>query len=132
VSGAQGPDAVRDELALMFCKRMGTKVKRAKEELEEIHIQVNAALSRGHTSIETLHLGRGRLARLAGTRSNQHQHGEDTGYLRHIRNLAQHSVAVCDRAYATTADGIGTSARRMTVTPTANLACLIFAGSRIG
>ncbi|MDH2394071.1 Tn3 family transposase [Streptomyces sp. HNM0663] len=29
---------VRDELALMFCKRMGTKVKRAKEELEEIRL----------------------------------------------------------------------------------------------
>ncbi|MER6527305.1 transposase [Streptomyces sp. NPDC001508] len=29
---------VRDELALMFCKRMGTKLKRAKEELEKIRL----------------------------------------------------------------------------------------------
>ncbi|MFJ1545952.1 hypothetical protein [Streptomyces sp. NPDC088246] len=29
---------VRDELALMFCKRIATKIKKAKEELEEIRL----------------------------------------------------------------------------------------------
>jgi hypothetical protein len=45
---------VRDELALMFCKRIATKVKRAKEELEEIRLaerEITEALIGNYRSV---------------------------------------------------------------------------------
>ncbi|MCY0929016.1 hypothetical protein OTB20_22970 [Streptomyces sp. H27-H1] len=36
--GTQGADAVRDDLATMFCKRVAMKTKKGKTELEEIRL----------------------------------------------------------------------------------------------